>query len=157
MACRQRRIVAPDLGAGPLRVVQEVEVVDGDDLRGRRAGINSGMSEWATSTAPASQSTGGHPAGARQSSATRTGIRASTTVAPGTAAGCQPVLPGARKQHQAVRLAQDRRQRAGQLVHVLADAGPLPERRAIVEQDAHARGIVAVRPEVARAQLLADQ
>ena len=34
-------------------------------------------------------------------------------------------------------------ERRGQAVDILADTGPLPQRRTVVDQDAHARRIVA--------------
>lgn len=56
------------------------------------------------------------------------------------------VLPGARKQHQRLAGQEAGQHRGGQLVDVVANAGALPERRAVIEQDAHARGIVTWRP-----------
>ena len=57
----------------------------------------------------------------------------------------QLVLPGAREQDQRLAGPKAGQHRSSQLVNVLADAGALPERRAVIEQDAHARGIVTCR------------
>ena len=51
--------------------------------------------------------------------------------------GIKAVLPGRRKEDEFVRTADDG---PGQLVDVLADAGSLPKRGSIVEQDSHGRG-----------------
>ena len=56
--------------------------------------------------------------------------------------GVQTILPRAREQDQRLPGPQAGQHRSSQLVNVLANAGALPERRAVIEQDAHARGIV---------------
>ena len=45
VGCRQRRIVAANLRRGPLGMVEEVEIVDGHDLRGPSRGHQQGCSE----------------------------------------------------------------------------------------------------------------
>ncbi len=79
----QRGVVPPDFGPRPLGMREEVEIVDGDDLGARRAGISSGCSECVTSTgACVRASAGGHPSRCQARLSRRTGIRRSTAVAP---------------------------------------------------------------------------
>ena len=66
---------------------------------------------------------------------------------PGDDIRLQTVFPGTREEHQAVAGAERGGNRPGHFVHVLADTGALPERRAIIEQNPHARGIVARGPD----------
>ena len=51
----------------------------------------------------------------------------------------QAILPGTREERERVTRRQTPDQRRGELVDVLADAGALPERGPIVQQDAHVR------------------
>ena len=108
-----------------------------------RDGIGRGWAEWATSTAPDSQSTGGHSSRCQAKFNALTGMRASTRVAPGTAAG---EARSFQELEKSTRLSSSprasTRARASSCTHAAADTGALTERRAIIEQDAHARGIV---------------
>ena len=72
-------VVAANLAARTLGVIQKVEVVNRHDPRGRaRVGISSGEGECATSSGPASHSTGGNSSRCHEKLSSRTGTRAST-------------------------------------------------------------------------------
>ena len=74
---------------------------------------------------------------------TRTGTRRSTVAAPASAvAAPQAILPGAREQRElegpVFRVGRERgEQRAHELMGVLADAAPVPQRGTIVDQNTH--------------------
>ena len=54
----------------------------------------------------------------------------------------QSVFPGAGKEHEGIPGCKLRLEGGAQFVHVLADTRTLSKRRAIIEQNPHARGIV---------------
>ena len=113
----------------------------------RRAGISSGCSEWTTSSGPASHSTGGQSSRCQARLSSRTGIAdVDAARAPG-----RPTAGQSRSFHELEKSVSESSaiepaaERGGEFVDVLADAGALPERRPVVEQDAHAARIVAQR------------
>ena len=54
----------------------------------------------------------------------------------------QAVLPRTRKHRQRIVDVETRRQRSREPMDILADAGPLPESRSVIDQDVHAARIV---------------
>ena len=103
-----RRVVAPDLGARALGVVQEIQIVNRDDCRRARAGMSSGWAAWTTSNRPRpSRSTRGIPGGATTSSAPAPAPAGRATYAGERSAArlrVGAVFPGAREQVQPVAL-----------------------------------------------------
>ena len=147
VVARQRRVVAADFGARALGMRQEVQIVNRDDLGGRRAtAAAADASECVTSNRAAGERFGRRPAepmprevqqprparGDRRSRAPRS-----------SACTAQPILPRAREERQRraarwPRPADTRPSSArDELVRVLADAAALAQRRPIVDQDAH--------------------
>ena len=57
--------------------------------------------------------------------------------------GGEAILPGAGEQREDVGRPEQRRQRGGELVRVLADAGALAKGGPVIDEDAHSRAIVA--------------
>jgi hypothetical protein len=135
----QAWVVAANLGTCVLGMVQEVQIVHGDDLRGATGrhqqrvrgvrdvhGAGQALDRGPPQPVPEEvQQADGQPPVPRR------GVRHDP--------GLEPVAPGAGEQHERAVGCQQCAERRGQLVHILADAGALPERRPIVEQDAHVR------------------
>ena len=139
----KRWIVAPDFRGRPVGVIEEVEVVDGHDLERpprRQQQRVRGVCDVDRSRQPFHR---------RPLQAMPGEVQHADRDPPvdddgaGNEIGGRAVLPRAGEEDQAVAGGEGVRNRVGQLVHVLADAGALPERRAIIEQNPHARGIVA--------------
>ena len=137
----QSRVVAPDLRAGILRGVEEVQVVDGDDLRGALSGHQERMHGVDDVDFAANRSrSSGHSSRCQARLRKVTGTRASTTGTPGIDIRRQAILPGAREEHEmVVRATSWRANAAGQLVRVLADACARAQGGPIVEENTHAR------------------
>ena len=139
----ERRVVAPDLGARALGMIEEVEVVDGDDLRGASSRQQQRMAATATTSnvlARRAARSAASRAGATRGSGAAPARGGRRSARPGTTSAVEAVLPGRREQRQ--RLAGGRRcatSARASLVHVFADAGPLAERGSVVEQDPHGR------------------
>ena len=144
MARGQGGIVAPDFRGRPVGVIEEVEVVDGDHLERpprRHHQRMRGVGDVDRS---------GQPFHRRPFQAMPGEVQHADRDPRVDDDGAGDDDPGAARSfhelEKRTRLspaARACRKRVGQLVHVLADAGALPERRAIIEQDPHARGIVA--------------
>ena len=140
VVARQIGEVALGRAAHLIAGVQEVEVEHGDDLGGpfrrdeqRRRGVHD--------VAVAGEPLDRRPAGA----VPRPGQRPHRDPAidlrharhRGRHLGGDPIGPRAREQRHAI-AGRRRGERASQLVHVLADAGPRPERRAVIHDHVHA-------------------
>jgi hypothetical protein len=141
----ESRVVAPDLAAGALGMLEEIEIVDRDRLRRdttRHEERMSGVGDLrrpgeAFDRGPSKPMPGeieqpdGHPRIDRLDSADIRDIEA--------------IFPGARERHDLILrpFIAARGQRAGEFVDVLADAGSLPERGAVIQDDAQTIAMLA--------------
>ena len=134
VVARESRVVAPDLARRALRPAKEVEVVDRHHLNGVASGQQERVRRVRDVHDAHAERLDRRPFEAvpRQveqpdgDAAIDDGGRCERT-------GVDPVLPGAREQHDFVRGAG---QRAGELVDVLPDAGAVPQGRPVIQQDA---------------------
>ena len=137
VSARQRRVVAADLGARPLRMGQEIQIVNRHDLRRRRATAAAADARSAPRrTGPARQHLGGRPAEPMPGEIEQAHRHAAIDdPAPG-----ELVVQRRRSFHElensvrsSVRAGAGRRepaeQRPDQLVRVFADAAALAQRR----------------------------
>ena len=133
----QSRVVAPDLGGGSGRIVEEEEVVDGDDLGGC-AGRHQQRMHGVRDVDGPGQGLDGRTLepvpGQIQDSHRYPGIDDGSAW---HAARLEAMLPGAGEEGQLVVGWKQRQQGLRHLVRVLADPCSLDERGTIVDQDAH--------------------
>ena len=142
MRARQRRIVAPDLGAHLLGVAEEIEIVHGHRLAPRAMpGSAAGFDCAPRRDSPASHSTGGHSSRFHAHTRPRTGILTSAIFAAGISDGKRrrrPVFPRAGEERHvgATPLRAPAAQGFRELMDELADAGPFAQSGTVVDRGA---------------------
>jgi hypothetical protein len=139
VTARQNRVIAPDFRSRSLGVIEEVEVMNGHDTCSPAAWDQQRMHRMRDVNASAE----GFDRGPLESMPGVVEHAHRDARIDGACSGyytaIEPILPRAREQRERIGTPEVTRERDGHFVDVLADARPLPERRAIVEEDAHAR------------------